>query len=133
MIPAKRNQLSNVTNRYQTEAKRVLCVCSASLLRSPTLANVLHQGFGYNTRAAGSSEEYALIPVSVALLYWADEIVFVNVENFNACLYYNEEYDSIIRRKAVVLSIEDDFEWNAPVLKQSLLDQYNMRSIQNVT
>ena len=133
MIPAKRNQLSNVTNRYQTEAKRVLCVCSASLLRSPTLANVLHQEFAYNTRAAGSSEEYALIPVSVALLYWADEIVFVNVENFNACLYYNEEYDSIIRRKAVVLSIEDDFEWNAPVLKQSLLDQYNMRSIQNVT
>lgn len=133
MIPAKRNQLSNVTNRYQTEAKRVLCVCSASLLRSPTLANVLHQEFGYNTRSAGSSEEYALIPVSVALLYWADEIVFVNVENFKECLYYNEEYDSIIRRKAVVLSIEDDFEWNAPVLKQSLLDQYNMRSIQNVT
>ena len=133
MIQGKRNQLANVTNRYQTDAKRVLSVCSAGLLRSPTLANVLHQEFGYNTRAAGSSEEYALIPVSVALLYWADEIVFVNVENFNACLYYNEEYDSIIRRKAVVLSIEDNFEWNAPVLKQSLLDQYNMRSIQNVT
>lgn len=133
MISAKRNQLANVTNRYQTEAKKVLCVCSASLLRSPTLANVLHQELGYNTRAAGSSEEYALIPISVALIYWADEIVFVNSENFNECLYYNEEYDSIIRRKAIVLSVEDDFEWNDPVLKQNLLDQYNMRSIQNVT
>lgn len=133
MIPAKRNQLANVTNKYQTEAKRVLCVCSAGALRSPTLANVLHQELGYNTRAAGSSEEYALIPISIALIYWADEIVFVNSENFNECLYYNEEYDSIIRRKALVLSIEDDFEWNDPVLKQSLLDQYNLRSIQNVT
>lgn len=133
MISAKRNQLANVTNRYQTEAKKVLCVCSASLLRSPTLANVLHQEFGYNTRAAGSSEEYALIPISVALIYWADEIVFVNSENFSECLYHNEEYDSIIRRKAIVLSIEDNFEWNDPVLKQNLLDQYNMRSIQNVT
>ncbi len=127
MIPAKKNQLANVKNMYQTDAKKVLCVCSASLLRSPTLANVLHRELGYNTRAAGSSEEYALIPISVALLYWADEIVFVNVENFNECLYYNEEYDSIIRRKAVVLSIEDDFEWNNESLKQQLLEQYNER------
>lgn len=133
MIPAKRNQLANVVNKYQTEVKKVLCVCSAGLLRSPTMANALHQELGYNTRAAGSSEEYALIPISVALIYWADEIVFVNSENFSECLYHNEEYDSIIRRKAVVLSIEDDFEWNDPVLKQNLLDQYNMRSIQNVT
>lgn len=127
MIPAKRNQLANVVNKYQTDAKRVLCICSAGLLRSPTLANVLHQELGYNTRAAGSSEEYALIPVSVALIYWADELVFVNSENFNECLYHNEEYDSIIRRKAVVLSIEDDFEWNDERLKQQLLEQYNER------
>ena len=127
MIQGKRNQLANVTNRYQTDTKRVLCICSAGLLRSPTLANVLHQEFGYNTRAAGSSEEYALIPISVALIYWADEIVFVNSENFNECLYYNEEYDSIIRRKAIVLSIEDDFEWNDERLKQQLLEQYNER------
>ena len=127
MISAKRNQLANVTNRYQTEAKKVLCVCSASLLRSPTLANVLHQELGYNTRAAGSSEEYALIPISVALIYWADEIVFVNSENFSECLYHNEEYDSIIRRKAIVLSIEDNFEWNDESLKQQLLEQYNER------
>lgn len=127
MIPAKRNQLANVVNKYQTDAKRVLCICSAGLLRSPTLANVLHQELGYNTRAAGSSEEYALIPISVALIYWADEIVFVNSENFNECLYHNEEYGSIIRRKAVVLSIEDDFEWNDERLKQQLLEQYNER------
>ena len=127
MIQGKRNQLANVTNRYQTNAKRVLCVCSAGLLRSPTLANVLYQVAGYNTRAAGSSEEYALIPVSVALLYWADEIVFVNVENFNECLYYNEEYETMIRRKAVVLSIEDDFEWNDKELQQQLYTQYTER------
>jgi len=127
MIQGKRNQLANVTNRYQTNAKRVLCVCSASLLRSPTLANVLHRELGYNTRAAGSSEEYALIPVSVALLYWADEIVFVNVENFNECLYYNADYETMLRRKAIVLSIEDDFEWNDKELQQQLYTQYTER------
>lgn len=127
MIQGKRNQLANVANRYQTDAKRVLCVCSAGLLRSPTLANVLHRELGYNTRAAGSSEEYALIPISVALIYWADEIVFVNSENFSECLYHNEEYDSIIRRKAIVLSIEDNFEWNDKELQQQLYTQYTER------
>lgn len=29
---------------------------------------------GYNTRAAGMSQEYALIPVTPALITWADEI-----------------------------------------------------------
>lgn len=125
MIPAKRNQLSIVGNKYQTEAKRVLVVCSAGLLRSPTGANVLHQSFGYNTRAAGSSEEYALIPVSEALIEWAEEIVFVNSGNFNECLFFNERLDWVIRDKAIVLSIEDDYEWGDNELKDMFLTQYN--------
>lgn len=124
MIRAKRNQLGVVKNSAQTEAKRVLVVCSAGLLRSPTCANVLHQTFGYNTRAAGSSEEYALIPVSEALIVWADEIVFVNSENFNECLWHNNEFDEMIRDKAIVLSIEDDYDWGEDSLKEMFLSQY---------
>ena len=78
MIIAKLNQLANVGNPFQGKAKKVLCVCSAGLLRSPTLANVLHRQFGFNTRAVGYCQEYALIPISQALIWWADEIVFVN-------------------------------------------------------
>ena len=48
------NRLGNSRNIYQGKDKRVLCVCSAGLLRSPTAANVLHKEFGYNTRACGS-------------------------------------------------------------------------------
>lgn len=51
MIKGKKNQLANVGNRFQTKTKKVLCVCSAGLLRSPTLANVLNLKYGFNTRA----------------------------------------------------------------------------------
>ncbi len=124
MIRATRNQRGNVNNPYQTGAKRVLVVCSAGLLRSPTGANVLHKEFGYNTRAAGSSEDFALIPVSEALICWADEIVFVNSGNFHECKYKNEELGPMIERKAVVLDIEDDFCWNDQQLKEQFLQQY---------
>lgn len=75
------NRLANVHNRFQNynTYKRALCVCSAGLLRSPTLAWVLsNEPFNYNTRAAGADEEYALIPVDTALITWADIIVCVN-------------------------------------------------------
>lgn len=69
------NRIPNTSNRWQGDAKKVLCVCSTGLLRSPTIANVLFEQYGYNTRAAGLLEEYALIVVDQALLAWADEVV----------------------------------------------------------
>lgn len=122
MIKATRNQLANVSNIYQTKAKRVLCICSAGLLRSPTMANVLHAEYGYNTRAAGSSDDFALIPVTEALLHWADEIVFVNLDNLEAMDY---EQVSIMKNKVVKhLNIPDQFNWNDEGLKAEILKQY---------
>ncbi len=37
-----RNRWGNIDNPYQGSAKKVLCVCSAGMLRSPTAANVLY-------------------------------------------------------------------------------------------
>jgi predicted protein tyrosine phosphatase len=72
------NRLANATNPYQGNMRRVLCVCSAGLLRSPTIAWILsNPPFNFNTRAAGISKEYALIPVDDALLVWADDIICV--------------------------------------------------------
>lgn len=72
----------NAQNLYQGDWPRVLCVCSAGLLRSPTLAWVLSNlPYNCNTRAAGSHHEYALIPVDQVLLNWARRVVFVNREN----------------------------------------------------
>lgn len=73
-----RNRLANVSNRYQGSRKRVLAVCSAGLLRSPTIAWILSNGpFDFNTRSCGANQEYALIPLDLALVMWADEVVVV--------------------------------------------------------
>ena len=88
------NQIANTQNPYQGDAVKALCVCSAGLLRSPTIAKVLTER-GYNTRAAGMSQEYALIPVTPALIAWADEIHVV-AEQEDALL------DAIIEAKAAV-------------------------------
>lgn len=129
MISASRNQKANAKNEFQGDALRALCVCSAGLLRSPTLASVLHEDWGFNVRACGANEEYALIPLSEALIHWADLIVFVNQDSYTEALFRNQPIASRIEGKSLILDIEDDFEYNNPVLramlKQQFTDAYN--------
>lgn len=115
------NRIGNVTNRFQTTAKRVLCLCSAGLLRSPTTANVLHREYGFNTRAAGVVDEYALIPVDDVLLYWADEVVCVEKEIHNILA---NKFD-LTDKRVVVLNIPDKFEWNDIDLQNLIIKQYD--------
>lgn len=119
-----RNALGNAKNSYQGEARRVLCVCSAGLLRSPTLAAVLAQDYGYNTRACGSAREFALIPISQALVHWADEIVFVQGTN-----HLDTEHDQGFRalaqgKRIVVMDIPDVYEYMEPELVQLIRNEY---------
>lgn len=89
-------------NHYQGNDKRVVFVCSAGILRSATAARMY--AHKYNTRAAGS-HSYALIPLSDNLLAWAEEVVFVNEENYReACK--NWDLDAFTSR-VVVLDIPD--------------------------
>ncbi len=70
------NRMHNAGNLHQGQYKKVLCVCSAGLLRSPTTAVVLSkEPYNFNTRAAGCVPDYALIKVDAVLIHWADEIV----------------------------------------------------------
>lgn len=128
MIKGKRNQLANVGNKFQTTVKKVLCCCSAGLLRSPSLANVLHKEFGFNTRAVGCDKEYALIPISQALIWWADEIVFVNKENFDSLDQEEKDEISDVGVKVIILNVEDDFNWNDPSLNKTLMLSYTNRA-----
>jgi predicted protein tyrosine phosphatase len=122
MIKATRNQLGVAKNPYQTDAHRVLCVCSAGVLRSPTIANVLHHGFGYNTRSAGSCLDYALIPVSEALLHWADEIVFAESSNAHET---ESNYPGMLDNKTVYsLDLPDEYSWNDSGLKVLIGSRY---------
>lgn len=114
------NRLSNVKNIYQTPAKKVLCVCSAGLLRSPTAANVLHKEFGYNTRSAGCVKEFALIPVDEVLVEWADEIVCM--EDVHAEIV--KELPGVEEDNIKVLNIPDMFRWNDEELQKEIIKAY---------
>jgi predicted protein tyrosine phosphatase len=106
-------------NMYQGHDKRVLFVCSAGILRSATGARLYSKK--YNTRACGT-HNYALIPLSANLILWADEIVFVNMENHaEACTKFNmDEYDGRVK----ILSIPDDYCHMQPELIQYFIKQY---------
>ena len=113
---------SPYNNPYQGKDKKVLFVCSAGILRSATAARIYAKK--YNTRAAGSAS-YALIPVSHELLLWADEVVFVNRENFLATKI-NYDLDEIKNRGTIitVLDIPDDYEHMHPDLIKHFEKQY---------
>lgn len=102
------NRIANVGNRFQGDRKKVLCVCSAGLLRSPTLAWILsNEPFGYNTRAVGTSSEYALIPLEDVHLRWADAVVFVDEGNYRIAKY---DYEDLLNNmECHVLQIPDQY------------------------
>ena len=120
------NRAKNATNHWQGKARRVLCVCSAGLLRSPTAAVVLASSpFNFNTRAAGLETDYALIPVDDVLLLWADEVV---------CMTRDQEARlrnsiGILAARAIVtcLDIEDSYGYLDPVLVSLIKSRYAKR------
>jgi predicted protein tyrosine phosphatase len=124
MIKGTRNQLYNVSNPYQGDTKKVLCVCSAGLLRSATLQNFLIKEYGYNVRNCGTDTHHALIPISEALCTWADEIVFVQKYNYDDVKLELDEI-GIEESKIKVLDIPDVYGFNDPRLIEIIKEQYN--------
>lgn len=115
-----RNRVHNARNPHQGEYKKVLCVCSAGLLRSPTAALVLSQPpFNFNTRAAGCSKDYGLIVVDEVLLAWADEIVCMTDDQQN---YLQKTLGT--RKPVVCLDIEDDYAYRDPALIELVKERY---------
>lgn len=119
-----RNQNNVCLNACQGDATKVLCVCSAGVLRSPTMANVLNQTFGYNTRAVGTIIGFALIPLTEALICWADEIVFVDFDTYDALDVVIKEDITEYGCKITYLNIPDDYDYNDPILKDIIIQQY---------
>ena len=124
-----RNRIHNITNPYQGRAPKVLCVCSAGLLRSPTMALTLATEYGFNTRAVGYSLEYALIPLEEILIYWADEIVVAYMSSFTAVMQMiekcgeNSQFDTPTC-PVINLNIPDEFAYNATELIKIIKDRY---------
>ena len=117
MVRMSRNQEGVVFNRWQGDAVKALFVCSAGILRSPTAALHFAKTKGWNTRAVGDNEEFALIPLSEALLHWADVIfVMTAYQRLYIKLHFGESFAD----KIFVLNIEDDFAFMDPDLVKFL-------------
>lgn len=115
MISYRQSRLENVDNRHQRQDiyRRTLCVCTAGLLRSPSLAWVLsNPPYNRNTRAAGSESTYALIPVDEALIVWADEIVYANPINAGQVQAKFE----VSSNSVYILDLPDRFVYRDPIL-----------------
>lgn len=111
------------SNSYQGDYKRVLTVCSANMLRSPTIALVLSMPpYDYNTRSAGTSS-FALIPVTEDLLMWADEIVCADTEH--ALIIRDKLMEYQIDKPIVNLSIPDIYEYRNPELILMIRRRYD--------
>lgn len=114
------------SNSFQGDYKRVLTVCSANMLRSPTIAHILSaEPFNFNTRSAGT-ESYALIPVTEDLLLWADEIVCADTEH--AMWVRNKMMEWTIDKPIINLEIPDNYEYRNPKLIEMIKERYEQKS-----
>jgi len=115
-----KNRIANTKNEFQGKFKKVLCVCSAGMLRSPTAAWVLsNKPFNFNTRSCGISKEFALIVFDEVLAEWADEFVVFNQEQFDVV-------SKLSKGKVIVnLDIEDIFDFKDEELINLITTQYN--------
>lgn len=116
------NRLSVIENTYQGRFKRVLCVCSGGVLRSPTTAWILsNDPWNYNTRSAGT-EDYALVAVDEALLLWAHEVVCMEARHKERIEELLKKYE--LTRPIYVLNIPDTFAYRDARLIKKIQDSY---------
>ena len=116
--------MANARNMFQGSALKVLCVCSAGLLRSPTMARLLSRNYtNVNSRAVGTSHEYALIPLDKVHLFWADLILCANTDHFE---FVKTALDTAGFDKDVYdLQIPDNFEFGDPKLEEIIQKKFD--------
>lgn len=102
----RNNALWNCKNPYQGKYKRVLTVCSAGLLRSPTIAWYIQSVSDYNCRAVGI-HDYALVPIDDVLVHWADIIICADEDKLQ---YLKANYD-LTNKKIYNFDIPDIYEY----------------------
>ena len=116
------NRVYNSGNPNQGQYKKVLCVCSAGLLRSPTAAMVLASDpYNFNTRAVGVDADHALIPIDEVHLGWADEVVVMDQYQMKLIYAMFPDFNGEI----IVLDIPDRFRYRDPELIELIKQRYD--------
>lgn len=111
-------QIADNPHQHSHKYKRVLCVCSAGVLRSATAAVVLSQDpYNFNTRSAGC-HSYALVPINAALEKWADEIVCMTQD-------HKSIVSTITKKPVICLNIPDNFAYRDPQLIDLIKTRYD--------
>lgn len=114
------NRLHTSQHPCQGEFKKVLCVCSAGINRSPTAALVLSgPPFNFNTRAAGVHSQWCLIPIDEVLVWWADEIVFMEESHVKLIEHMIPQ-----ETQTIILDIPDNHMYRSIELQQMIADKY---------
>ena len=118
-------RISNARNPHQGRFPKVLCVCSASLLRSPTIAWVLsNEPYNCNTRCVGTAPEYALTPIDEAYLEWAEIIVCADYNHYVDVMDLIKKLKRENQHTIYCLDIPDTFQTRNPklieIIKESL-------------
>lgn len=105
------NAFYNCKNYFQGTEKKVLTICSAGLLRAPTIAWFLGN-YNYNTRSCGI-HDYALIQIEDILLEWADIIICAHKDIANQL-----DLLEFADKQLLVFDILDEFSYK----EETLLD-----------
>jgi len=120
-----RQRIGNASSDFQGDYKRVLCLCSAGMLRSPTAAVVLSQKpYNFNTRSAGLNPNYALNVVDSVLISWADEIVVMEPEMLDEI---RRSFIGVLgsNKRIVCLNIPDRFSYRDADLMAMIRQRYD--------
>ena len=124
-----RNRLGVVRNSYQGNVTKILTVCSAGCLRSPTAATLLSSDpFNFNTRSCGLNEEYAIVPITPTLVVWADIILVMEPWMYNEVeqMIYHISKDNQLKMETtlICLDIEDNYAYMQPELQEIMLEKF---------
>lgn len=116
----RKNALWNCKNPHQGKYKRVLTVCSAGLLRSPTIAWYIQSVSDYNCRAAGM-HDYALVEVDDVLVEWADIIICADSDKYQLL---QDKFKHLLEGKKIHnFNIPDIYEYKNPELIEIIKEQ----------
>ncbi len=119
------SRMRNSDNRFQGTTKKVLCVCSAGLLRSPTAAQILSAGpFNFNTRSVGIESEHALIVLDKVLINWADDIICFTEDHMNRIHEMIDEMPYGVSARVLLIDCPDDFAYFDPELVKYLTSKF---------
>ena len=113
-----RASLSDLKGPMGTTAPtKLLVICTANRLRSPTLHAMLEQTPGFEVRSAGTHPHVHGRPITRTDLQWADQLVIFEPFHRTELI---RRFPTLVKRKTILnFDIPDEYEAFDPALSRS--------------